>query len=158
MIWFNSSFTEYKFCTIPTDGEGEPSIKISDSEEYDESFVIPTPTPPPVSTLAPTPTPTPDSATVIYISEEENDDSYTFKIVAKGIYGTVNGYAALYDTDGKLISVYSIPINTNFSYIEVKKSPYNACAKVFVWGGNMQPFTNSKSYKLTPTETAVPSK
>ena len=132
-------------------GEENDSLK---NATIHYSNVAPTPTPVPT----PKPTPLPMTTAEIERTDDEADAEYTFEIDAADKYENCYVYAAIYDVNGALIELSRVPLEqADKTSISVRKSPYNALLKLFIWSDNMQPVIEAKELPLIPTVVIVDS-
>lgn len=100
---------------------------------------------------------TPTQMTTESITKSETDTTYNFTVKAANTYENSFVYAAVYDVNGALLAVNSVPFEmTGNTEISVDKSVYNALAKVFIWADDMQPVIEVETFTLTPTATLPP--
>lgn len=120
--------------------------------QYNASSVSPSPSPSaspsPSPSVSPSPSPSaspsPSPAQILTVNKSETEDTYNFELITDKAYENYDVFAAVYSSDGVLLSLNTIPLSvTENIYISVKKTEKDAYAKIFVFSKDLQPLTGT---------------
>ncbi len=139
-VYFKGTETQWQAIDIGYSNDELKNATIHYNSAGDGS-ATPTPKPTATPTLTPIPIVPTITAEITRNTSAETDDKYAFDIAptAETIPENCFVYAAVYDENGVLLRIDSVPLETDgTTTVTVDKSDKATTAKVFVWAKTMQ--------------------
>lgn len=88
--------------------------------------------------------------TTATVTKTESETAYVFEVSPEAAYGNCYVYAALYDTNGTLLTANRVPLDTtDDTSISVDKNDKATMAKIFIWAETLQPIITAEEIPLS---------